>query len=68
MRKEQSTSYSDHANYSAKDSKVTLVGNAKVVHVNEEGKKSMTNGNVIIYYLVKEMIEVHDSELDIQNK
>ena len=47
---------------------MTLVGNAKVVHVNEEGKKSMTNGNVIIYYLVKEMIEVHDSELDIQNK
>ena len=68
IRKEQSTTYSEHAKYSIKDSVVTLMGNARVLHVNEEGQKSTSKGKVIIYNLKNETIEIHDSVHDIKKK
>ena len=68
IRREQSVSYADKAEYSLTDKKAKLIDNARVVTVDKTGQKRTTRGKVINYDLKKNSIEVKSSEIDIESK
>ncbi len=57
IRKENSTSYSDRAEYFVADEKVVLTGNPRVERVNSKGEKEEMSGKEIIFYKNTNVIE-----------
>lgn len=68
IRRDQSVSYADKAEYSLADQRAKLIDNAMVVTVDKAGHKRTTRGKVINYDLKKNSIEVKSSEIDIESK
>ncbi|MCM8537580.1 MAG: LPS export ABC transporter periplasmic protein LptC [Lentisphaeraceae bacterium] len=64
IRREGSVATSDRAIYLVEDQVVTLIGNVKIVTVEENGDKRIVRGTKVIYDLKTNVVEVINSKMN----
>ena len=68
IRKDESISYSDRAEYSQEMQTLTLRGNARVIFFDKKmHKKNIVRGRVIIYSLKNNSVKVEKSKIEIRD-
>ena len=64
IRKETSVATADRARYMVNEQIVTLIGNVKIITVDESGAKKIIRGTKVIYNLKTNIIEVKNSKMN----
>jgi lipopolysaccharide transport protein LptA len=69
IKKDNSTSYSDRAEYFMPDEKIILTGNPKVITINAQGKEETVKGRKITFYKNTNVVDVQGAAtLEFPNK